>query len=168
MRLPLTFRSLFRVGGIVCFVFLGSAYLLEYAFHLVPCPLCLLQRYLLWMVTCFFWLGVLDNPGNVGRLLYSISIIFFSSLGAAFAGRHLWILHVPSTEIPSCSAGLEKMLATLPILDALKSVLSGSQSCMQSDLLIFGLSLPMWSLLSFISIIVFVGIIMQLQLKRRI
>lgn len=166
MKNALNFRFLFCLGGSVCLMLLGSAYFLEYYFKLEPCPLCLLQRYVLWGMAILFGIGILQNPKQWGRIVYCGLIAVLSTIGLALATRHVWLQHLPpSTEIPTCTAGFEKMLAFKPFLEVLKNMLTESHGCALVDFTILGFSLSFWSLLCFIGFIAFNFILMVLQIK---
>jgi len=169
MKSYFTFRLLFITGGLLSLIILGSAYFLEYYLLLEPCPLCLLQRYLLWGIVFLFGAGALQNCKSFGRIIYCTSTGTLSILGIILAGRHVWLQHLPPTsEIPTCTAGFEKMLTYKPIFEVLQTILAESQSCARVDFTILGQSLSFWSLLFFIGLVVFSGVIIGLQIKRRI
>lgn len=169
MSIPLTFRKLFMFGGLTSLLLLGSAYFLEYYFVLDPCPLCLLQRYILWGMVVIFLLGALQNCRSFGRLLYCIAIETLCILGIILAGRHVWLQHLPPTSsIPTCTAGFEKMLTFKPLHEILKTMLTESHACAQIDFTLLGFSLSAWSLLFFMGLALFILIIFTLQIKRRI
>jgi disulfide bond formation protein DsbB len=169
MKIGLTFRSLFMVAELATLTLLGAAYVLEYHFQLEPCSLCLLQRYILWGIVLLLLAGILQNCKRISRLIYTTGIGIFSSLGIALAGRHVWLQHLPpSPDIPTCTAGIEKMLAFQPLLEVLKAVLTESQSCARVDFTILGFSLSFWSLMYFIALLGFSLVVFGLQIKRRI
>ena len=169
MKGTLSVRLLFMCGGSISAVILGSAYLLEYGFGLEPCPLCLLQRYALWGVGLLFWLGVLKHDRSVWRLILSAGIILFSLLGAIVAARHVWIQYLtPHTELATCTASFQRLLAYTPLWDALKETFNASQDCARIDFTVLGLSLPIWSLLSFMGLLSLSMSIVALTIKRRI
>ncbi len=170
MKIQPTFRILFLLGGIATVAVLGFAYFLEYYFDLNPCPLCYLQRYLLWSIMILFALGALQNCLNWGRYIYSAGIMFISTLGILLASRHLWLQYfISATDITStCMAGFETMLKFKPLLEVLKDVLTTSQECTKIDFTLLTIPLSGWSFLGFMGIICFVVVIVGLQIKRRI
>ncbi len=169
MKPKFTFRWLFILGSLVSFSMLSFAYLLEYHLDLEPCPLCLLQRYILWAIFCSFTIGAIHNGTMVARILYSTCSVFLSIIGIILASRHVWLQYFAPHEIADCMAGLERMLAFKPFLEVLKEVFfHTSAECARIDFTFLKLSLPAWSLLSFIGFAIFSILIGWLQIKRRI
>lgn len=166
----MTFRKLFLFGLIVALGLVGSAYFLEYYFHLDPCPLCHLQRYVLFAIIMFFFLGIVNTWGYVAKLFFSGSNIFFSLLGILLALRHVWLQYSATVEgvTTGCTAGLERLLQFQPLMTVLKEVLINSESCSKIDFTILKLPLSVWSLLSFILIFAYSCFIFQSTTKRRV
>ena len=151
MSINLNFQ---RTCGLVFFfiaVLLGTAYILEYFFQYLPCPLCLLQRYVFWVIGAAFLIAILHNPKGWGQLVYSILILLFANLGLILAGRQIWLQHQPPELIPSCLASLDNLLQFYPVLDAFKMAFKGSSECTEGAPFL-GLSLATWSLMAFIAI----------------
>jgi len=166
----MTFRKLFLLGLIIALGLVGSAYFLEYYFNLDPCPLCHLQRYVLFAIIIFFFLGVMSTWGYTVKLFLSGSNIFFSLLGILLALRHVWLQYSATEEgiTTGCTAGLERLLQFQPLMTVLKEVLMNSESCGKIDFTILKLPLSVWSLLSFMLIIAYSCFIFRSITKRRI
>jgi len=167
MYLAFSFRQLFAFGALLCLSILGSAYLLEYAKELNPCPLCLLQRYMLWLLMFVFVCGAIWPYRRKLRLLFSSLILIGSVLGILLAGRQVWLQSLPPDQIPPCTAGLERLLTFHSIPKALQIVISSSGECGVVDYQIFGFSLAIWSLSVFTLLIFYGGILFYLEKKRR-
>jgi protein dithiol:quinone oxidoreductase len=161
-------KKLFMLGGALSVGLLGSAYFLEYYLHLRPCPLCYLQRYMLWGLCLFFWGGALHNPKSWGRVFYTTGILILSALGTLLAGRQVWLQYGATQPAPNCMAGFEKMLEFKPLFEVFKEIFAGTQDCAQVDFQFLSLSLAGWSLLNFIAFFVLSVWIAWLQYKRRI
>lgn len=168
MQPRLTFRVCFFIAGLVCLALLGIAYLLEYGFHLDPCPLCLLQRYLFWIMTFIFFLSSTHHCKTPGRYIYCGIIFILGVMGALLSARHIWLQHLPSDQTPACTAGLERMLRFQPLQEVLKTVLTSSGECAKVDFTILTFSLPAWTLLCFLGITSFSILLIILHKKRRI
>ncbi len=169
MKYTYGFRMLFMSAALLCTALLGGTYLLEYGFNIEPCPLCLLQRYVLFGIVLLFWLGVLQAYKNFWRLLYCFLITLFSGVGAFISGRHLWIQYLtPPDEVGGCIAGFEQLFAYKPFFEALSELFNASKDCAKIDFTILQLPLSAWSLISFSGIILFCLLILVLQIKRRI
>ena len=135
-----------------CASLLGYALYTQYFDYLDPCPLCIFQR------LAFFWMGAiallagLHNPANTGRRIYSWLILLGAGIGAAIAGRHVWLQNLPPGEVPECGPGLNYMLETFPLMEVLSTVLQGSGSCAELQWSFIGLNMPMWSLIWFVGL----------------
>ena len=98
----------------------------------------------------FFLLHALSN-----RSAYWVSRIFsfitacLSAIGIGLTGRQVWLEHLPPSEVPSCTASLERLFDMYPIFEALRQVLTTAGECGVVLMRIFGLSLAQWSLVIF-------------------
>lgn len=144
-------------------VFSVSIYL-QYIEGLIPCPLCLMQR------ICVFLLGLIiatgffaKNPSFISRL-YTVQIVI-ALAGIYFAGRQLWIQHLPAGEVLSCVPGLDIMLQYFPWQSIAKALFWGSGDCAEVVSQLFGLSLAGWSLAWFLGMTV-ISLYMRLRYKR--
>jgi disulfide bond formation protein DsbB len=167
MNMAFSFRQLFALGALLCLSLLSSAYLLEHVKELHPCPLCLLQRLVFWTLTLIFLIGAIWPHNRKLRLWLSSSVLFFSALGILLAGRQVWLQSLPPDQIPPCTAGFERLLAFHSIPETLQIVISSSGECGVVDYRIFGFSLALWSLAIFILLILYGGILLFLDKKRR-
>ena len=65
------------------------------------------------------------------------------------------IPHVqPASQVPACGPGLGYMMDTLAFADVLQKVLAGSGECAAVDWRFVGLTLPGWTLVFFLAMIV--------------
>lgn len=137
-------------GALACFLLLAWAYAIEYIYHIEPCPLCILQRILYWILGMIYLIGACHNPQTWLRYLYSMGAFFFCIMGTLLAGRQVWLQHLPIHEVPSCTAGLDRLLEIYPLLEVLKTILNSSGECAIVSFTIMGLSLAESSLLCFV------------------
>jgi disulfide bond formation protein DsbB len=79
-------------------------------------------------------------------------VVLGAVVGAAVAGRHVWMQHLPPGEVPECGPGLSYLLETAPFLDVLKTVLLGDGNCAEVQWSFLGLSMPGWTLLWFLAV----------------
>ena len=145
-----TFRAQFLAGFVLSYALIGAALYIEHGMLMMPCPLCILQRIAVAALGAVFLVGGLHAPrGAVGRRAYGLLALVPSAAGAWLAGRHVWIQSLPPSEVPACtSMGLDYMVEALGPMKALATALQGSGECAKVDA-IFGVSIPMWSLLWF-------------------
>ena len=162
-----SFQIFSGFGLFLSLLFILGAYGIEYFYHLIPCPLCLLQRYTLIILCTLFLLGTIHNPAYLGRIFYLSLILCFSVLSAFLAGRQIWLQHLPLDQVPNCSADIERMLQFLPITEVLKSILMGGGECAKIDFILFGLPLANYSFMVFIGFILYSVIYCPLKQQRR-
>ena len=158
-------RSLYVLVFLACATLIGVALYFEHIEGLEPCPLCIVQRVMIILIgaVCFF--AAVHNPRSAWRRLYELAIIIFSVAGAAVAGRHVWIQHLPEDQIPECGPGLEFMLKRFPLQKVIEKVLSGSGECAEVVWTWLGLSIPGWTLVIFTGFAI-VGFVLLLSRRR--
>lgn len=149
------FRGQYLFGAFCCAALLAYALFAQYQLGKDPCPLCILQRVAFIAMGVFFLIGALHGPRAGGRKVYAILVAIAGSIGAAIAGRHVWLTHLPADEVPSCGPGLTYMLDTFPLGKTLSMVLTGSGECAKIDWQFLGLSMPAWCLIWFVGLVVF-------------
>lgn len=144
------FRTGFLIGLVACAGLVGFALYLQHRMFLDPCPLCILQRAAFVLLGAVFLLGLLHNPGRLGRRIYALLALAAAGVGVAIAGRHVWLQSLPADEVPACGPGLEYMLEAFPLSRALSMVLQGSGECAKVDWSFLGLSMPAWTLVWYV------------------
>lgn len=147
-------RPSFLLGAVVCAGLMGYALYVQYGLGLEPCPLCVMQRIAVIACGVVFFLGAVHNPGRVGAIIYSVLIVLFAGAGAAVATRHVWLQSLPPDKVPACGPGLSYMLETLPFAEVLGTILKGSGECASIEWRFLDLSIPGWTLVFFLSMIV--------------
>ncbi len=167
-RSEVTFQRLFAYASLVCFMILGLAYFIEYGLAKVPCPLCILQRYMLWAIALCFLLAAIFKVKVYGRYIYCGLIIFFAGLGLGLSLRQVYLQHLPHDALPNCTAGFERLMAFHPISEALKMILTSAGECANVEFEVFGLSLAMWSTMMFLSLGTYALFIILWTKKRRV
>ncbi|WP_269913971.1 disulfide bond formation protein B [Acinetobacter sp. HY1485] len=146
----LSYRLVSGLVLLASIVGMAFALYLEHFKGLQPCPLCIFQRVGLMVMGLFAFLGFVHNPKNtiVKRIyagLASLGILW----SAGVAARHVWIQHLPPSEVPSCGPGLNYLVDVLPLKEVLSQVLTGSGECAKIDWTFLGQSMPVWSLVFF-------------------
>jgi len=148
-------RSLFFLAFAGCALLIGVALYMEHVMGLLPCPLCIVQR------ICIIGFGLvclvagIHSPGRGGRVAYSVLALLFAILGAATAGRQIWLQSVPADQLPSCLPSLEYMMDALPFQEIARLVLHGTAECAEVSWTLLGMSIPEWTLLAFIAMSLF-------------
>ena len=145
-----SFRTAFAVAAAICAAFLGFAYYAQFQMHLDPCPLCIFQRIAFIVFGAVCLAAALHGPKGYGRRVYGALALLAAGAGAAIAGRHVWLQHLPPDKVPDCGPGLDWMLDTLPLNAVLRKVFTGSGECAKVDWTFLSLSMPEWTLIWFV------------------
>jgi disulfide bond formation protein DsbB len=155
MQIP-TPRILFLLGFLACLAMMGTA--LAYFQHhlqLEPCPLCIMQRVVVMSIAAVLLVAILHNPNSWGIRVYGVLVTLIAVIGAAIAGRHVWLQHLPPDQVPECGPGLDYILEVFPLSEALRMVLHGSGECAKVLWRFLGLSIPGWTLVAFSGFILY-------------
>jgi protein dithiol:quinone oxidoreductase len=139
-------------GFAACVALLGYAYYSQYALGLEPCPLCILQRIAVLATGLAFFGAALHRAGHGGSVAWGLLIALCAALGAAMAGRHVWIIAQPPGAVAECGASLDYMLDVLPLREVLQKVLTGSGECAKVSWRFLGISMPAWVLASLVAL----------------
>ena len=145
----MTSRSVFLLIFIACTVMLGVAGYFQFVEGMEPCPLCIFQRVAMFAVGIVALLAVLHNPDAVGNRVYGFLAGILAVVGGLISARHVWIQSLPADQVPTCGPGLSFMLDNFPLMDALKTVLTGSGECAEVLWRFLGLTVPGWTLVAF-------------------
>ena len=149
-----SFRAQFALGAVLCAALLAYALYSQYQLKVEPCPLCIFQRVAFMAMGLFFLLGAQHGPLQWGRKPYAVLVALAGLTGAGIAARHVWLQHLPKSEVPDCGPGLGYMLDSFPLAKTLKMVLTGSGECAEVNWTFLGLAMPTWTLLWFVGLTV--------------
>jgi disulfide bond formation protein DsbB len=133
----------------------GTVLYLQHFMHQVPCPLCMVQRFIYFVMGALFFIAALHNAKPVGAKIYSVLIVLTSLSGVAVALRHIWIQHLPKDQVPACGPGLDYMLKNFPMSEVWQEILHGSGECAEKGWTFLWLGIPEWALVGFVSLGVF-------------
>lgn len=149
--MPLPSSRLTNVGLFVlaCIGMAVALYLQHYQ-HLDPCPLCIFQRVAVISMGVVALVAALHNPATLGRRIYGGLTLLATLGGVGVAGRHVWLQHLPPEDVPACGPGLDYWMDTFPLQEVIQKVLRGSGECAKVDWMLFGFSLPEWTLAMFV------------------
>ncbi|MBA1248973.1 MULTISPECIES: disulfide bond formation protein B [Pseudomonas] len=142
-------RFIFSLIAIACAVLMAAGLYLEHVLGLEPCPLCIVQRIFFIIAGILAFIAALHNPATRGQRVYAVLIFLSSALGAATAGRQVWLQTLPADQLPACLPSLDYMMQALPFQDVVRLVLHGTADCAEVNWTLFGMSVPEWSLLAF-------------------
>jgi disulfide bond formation protein DsbB len=141
--------GLVALGSIAMLVF-GIVYLQNFL-GLVPCPMCIVQRYALIGVIVLSSLGALGG----GQLLIKIiswAVFLTAGFGAFVAARQSWLQWYPP-EVVSCGRDFYGMIENFPMQRFVPMIFKGSGDCTKVDWTFLGGTIANWSFVAFTSIL---------------
>lgn len=143
------FFTLFIAGALV----LGVSYYLEYVVGLKPCGLCLLQRLCLASLTGVCLMAAVHGPKPSGSFVYWLLGFACSLAGTVTAWRQVLQQSDPASQLSTCVPGLTDFFASAHWSCIVRLMFNGTIDCGQVAWTLFDLSLPEWSLLFFLAIL---------------
>ena len=67
--------------------------------------------------------------------------------------RHIWLQSLPEDLVPACGPSLSYLLDTVPFFEAISVLLQGDGNCAESVWSFLGLTIPGWTLVAFIGLL---------------
>lgn len=151
--------------GCACFGMLVFGLYLQHSIGLVPCPMCIVQRYLLVLVGLFCVLAAL-MPRNIGFAIFG-SLASIAGLSGAFvAARQSWLQWYPP-EVVSCGRDLYGMIENLPVQRLLPMIFKGSGDCSKVDWTFLGGSIANWSFIWFVVFSILSATVVAVRVRQR-
>ena len=151
-------RSLLLALASVCIGLVAVALYLQHVKGLLPCPLCVIQRYLFLAVAVCCAIGAWGGKPRAGAALALVGALG----GLGVVGKHLWVLAHPGL---SCGIDpMETMLNKIPSATLLPWLFKADGLCEDARDTLFGLAIPQWSALWFVLL---AGALVYLLLRRR-
>ena len=135
----------------LCGVLLCVALIMEHAFDMAPCPLCLMQRIWFFIAGAVTLLGLLHNP-RWG--IYPLLTLLASVIGGGFSIRQLWLQSLPADQVPACGPSMAYMFENFPLSQVLELMTRGTGDCAAVSWQFLGLTIPGWALVGFLGIAV--------------
>ena len=144
----LTTRQIFSAVFLYCAGLLGFGLILQHVEGIVPCPLCILQRYGFVAAGVVALFAALHNPRGAMSRLYSLLVLAAALAGGSVSVRQSWLQHFPP-EKTVCGPDLQYMLSSFPLADVLPMLFRGDGDCSKVDWTFLHLSIAEWALISF-------------------
>lgn len=151
MALTIPGNRLINVGiFVVCVITIGIVLYMEHVMLLSPCGLCITQR--VFVILCGFvcLISSIHNPGHQGQKLYAFTAASMCVFGSYFAGRQIWLQHLPEDQVPACGPGLTYIYDNFPFIETLNFLLKGDGNCAEVQFRFLGLSIPEMSMVAFV------------------
>ncbi|MES2149657.1 MAG: disulfide bond formation protein B [Pseudomonadota bacterium] len=136
-------RTLLLLIAALCFGAVGTALYLQHAHDLLPCPLCVIQRY------AFLFTGTfcLIAAGATRQRLWAGLALASDAVGVGYLAKHLWVLAHPGL---SCGIDpMETFLNKIPTATYLPWLFRADGLCEDARDTVLGLSVPQWSAVAF-------------------
>ena len=147
-------RSLFFLAFMAGALTLGASFYLEFGASLRPCFLCQIQRIFLAVFTLINLVGTLHNSKRGAAYFYGLASIGSAVLGALTAVRQVLLQNAAPDQAADCWPSLHSMIDNLSLWQALQSSFRGTVDCVEINWTLFDLSLPEWSLLFFVGMLI--------------
>ena len=138
-------KSVFIAVGTISLALVGFALYLQHVKNNLPCPLCVIQRYVFvgLALLCFLVAALPKNAARIGASLGALTALS----GVGVAGWHLWVKAHPSV---SCGIDpLETALNKIPSAELLPFLFKADGLCTTEYAPILGLQTQTWSLIWF-------------------
>jgi protein dithiol:quinone oxidoreductase len=143
----LSYRQILWSIAAICVAMLAFGYYLQHVVGLEPCPMCVVQRYAMFIIAAL----AIITPARYKNSLFksgSLLLIIMGLLGAFVAARQSWLQWYPP-EIASCGRDIYGMIETFPLQKLLPMIFKGSGDCTKVDWTFLGGSIANWSFLCF-------------------
>jgi disulfide bond formation protein DsbB len=139
-----TSRNALLLIAAVSLALVGVALYLQHAMNMLPCPLCVIQRYLFLGIAIFALIGAF-----AGKIKAFTSLALLCALGGlGVVGKHLYVLAHPGF---SCGIDpMETVLNKIPTATMLPWLFRADGLCEDAVDTVFGLSVPQWSAVWFV------------------
>lgn len=149
-------RSYYRLWSmflvLVTLAVLIMSFYFEYARGLNPCPLCLMQRFCVMLLLFLAGLSFYFKRSASAKKILMLQMVI-ASAGIFFAIRQLWLQSLPVEHTPVCLPGLGMMIHYLPWSEVAHALLLGAGDCAEITWTWLGLSMPAWSALYFLGML---------------
>ncbi|MFP5390369.1 MAG: disulfide bond formation protein B [Gammaproteobacteria bacterium] len=137
-------RTLLTVLGLICYGLIGVALYLQHVKGLLPCPLCVIQRYAFIFAGTFALLAAWTRPAKVWNALALVAAL----VGLGYVGKHLYVLAHPGF---SCGIDpMETFLNKIPTATGMPWLFQADGLCENATEGVLGLSIPQWSAVWFV------------------
>ena len=137
-------RNLLLAIAAVSLALVGAALYLQHAKDMLPCPLCVIQRYLFLGIALFSLVGAF-----AGKIKAGAGLALLCALGGlGVVGKHLYVLAHPGF---SCGIDpMETVLNKIPTATLMPWLFRADGLCEAAQDTVFGLNVPQWSAVWFV------------------
>jgi disulfide bond formation protein DsbB len=158
-------RRIFVLLSVVCLGLLAFGLYLQHAVGLVPCPMCIVQRYALVLIALIAGLTATSSKKGI-HIGGAVLLLVTAGFGAYVAARQSWLQWYPP-EVVSCGRDFYGMIETFPLQRVIPMIFKGGGDCSKVDWTFLGGSIANWSFLCFSGIAVLALALILGLIKRR-
>jgi disulfide bond formation protein DsbB len=143
-------RRLMALVSVACLALLSFGLYLQHGVGLEPCPMCIVQRYLMVLMALAAALGAAISASRLQMVAAGLAAVLAAG-GAFVAARQSWLQWFPP-EVYTCGRDFYGMIETFPLKRAIPMIFRGSGDCTKIDWTFLGLSIANWSFIAFLAI----------------
>ncbi|PSJ81384.1 disulfide bond formation protein B [Neisseria iguanae] len=126
-----------------------GSFILQYMVGMNPCVLCIVQRLMVLAVGIVALLTAFNRQLSVTTRTISALLVSIPALyGMGVAIYQIWIQSLPAGTAPACGAPWTFRLRDWPLFEWYEPIVRGFGNCAEPDY-VFGVTLPVWSVLYF-------------------
>ncbi len=143
-------RRPYLIGLMITCVLLLVSFYLQLVAGYQPCPLCILQRFMFFVLGVLFLFGVLFYKKHFLRIIINLLSVVASLTGLGLAARQVWLQNFPPAGTTTeCGVSIQYMLRILPLNELVEKILGGTGECAQRSWEFFYLDMAEWALVFF-------------------
>jgi disulfide bond formation protein DsbB len=135
---------------LVCAGLLSFGMYLQHVVGLEPCPMCIVQRYVMVLMGLVALLGAGLSGRKTSWVVGGLLVVLAGS-GAYVAARQTWLQWYPP-EVVSCGRDFYGMIETFPLQRAIPMIFKGGGDCAKVDWTFLGGSIANWSFVAFVGL----------------
>jgi disulfide bond formation protein DsbB len=145
-------RLILTLLSAVCLGLMAYGMYLQHVVGLIPCPMCIVQRYALILIAFIAGLTALSRRKTI-HTSGAILLVLSAGFGAFVAGRQSWLQWFPP-EVVTCGRDFYGMIEMFPLQRLVPMIFKGGGDCSKIDWTFLGGSIANWSFLCFVGIAV--------------
>ncbi len=148
MSLP-SVRYTFLIIALGTLGLMLTGYYMQFVMKLIPCPLCITQRFFIIGVGVTALAAFFHNPPLLARRIYATLGALLAIIGGGFSTRQVWLQNLPKDQVPACGPDLSYLIENFPLKEAFMVLLRGDGNCAEVTWTFLGLSIAAWTLVAF-------------------
>jgi protein dithiol:quinone oxidoreductase len=150
------FRRINFILFIITAIILGFSYYVEFGLGYSPCLLCVIQRFIFFVLAFIFLLASLHKHNRASQIIYCFFSLIVLVLGILAASRQIWIQHLPMSTATSCLPSAMYLFKNFPIKEIISITYSGTAECSIVHWRFLGITMAEWALLWYVVFLIVV------------